>query len=117
MVEFQAPANSGQMLPLLSDAWRRKRLSQQVEFSVRGFPAQKQSHGLLKNTSVSWKQMYFPFDFLGGGNFSLTLLGFLELVLVDRMFLPHILSFLPCGNTPLTFPSSQLLHSTATEPT
>ena len=106
MVEFQAPVSLGQMLPLLSDAWRRKRLSQQVEFSVRGFPVQKQSHGLLKNTSVSWKQTYFPFDFWRGegGNFSLTLLGFLELVLVDRMFLPHILSFLPCGNTLLTFP-------------
>ena len=61
--------------------------------------------------------MYFPFDFLVGGNFSLTLLGFLELVLVDGMFLPHILSSLPCDNTLLTCPPSQLFHSTATEPT
>lgn len=116
MVGVQAPVNSGQMLPLLSDAWRRKRLSQQVEFSMRGFLVQKQSHGLLKNTSVSWKQMYFPFDFLVGGNFFLALLGFLKLLLVDGMFLPHILSSLPCDNTLLTCPPSQLFHSTATGP-
>ena len=107
MVEFQAPGNSGWKLPPLFSAWRRKCLPQQVEFSIHGFPVQKQSQGLLK-TRVSWKQMCFPFDFLVGGKFSPVLSGFLELVLVDRMFLPHILSSLPHGNALLTFPLSQL---------
>lgn len=73
-----------------------------MEFSIHGFPVQKQSHDLLKNTNVSWKQMCFPFDFPLGGNFSLVLSDFPGLVLVDRMFHPHC-------HPPTPFPSSNAL--------
>ena len=88
MVGFQAPVNSGQKLPPLFSAWRRKFLSQQVEFSIHGFPVQKQSHGLLKTCVMETN--VFPFGFLVEGNFS-SPVEFPALVLVDRMFLPDSL--------------------------
>lgn len=60
-----------------------------MEFSVHGFPGQKQSHGLLRKYECVMKTNVFSFVFGGGGNFS-GLAGVPALVLADRMFPPDL---------------------------
>lgn len=88
-----------------------------MEFSIYGFPVQKQSHGFFKKTEMCHGNLSVSPSTFWWEEISLVLSGFPGLVLVDvehhffTFFLPHL-----GAQSWLTFPSSQPFKSMGTEP-